>query len=55
MNSNNIGDEGAPSISESLKVNTSITSTDMSWNGTGDEGTSSINESLKVTKVTNTS
>ncbi|NGX62383.1 MAG: hypothetical protein K940chlam9_01880, partial [Chlamydiae bacterium] len=45
---NNIGDNGANAIAESLKVNAYLTSLNLSNNNIGDNGANAIAESLKV-------
>ena len=45
---NKIGSEGATSIAESLKINSSITQINLGFNKIGSEGATSIAESLKI-------
>ena len=45
---NSIGDEGASSLSEALRVNTSLTSLDLRYNSIGGEVASSLSEALRV-------
>jgi len=48
MRRNAIGNEGARMISESLKINTTLTSLSLWWNDIGAEEARMINESLKI-------
>ena len=45
---NSIGDEGATSLSELIKRNTSLATLDLFGNFIGDEGTSSLYRALTV-------
>ena len=48
LNGNNIGDDGAKSLSESLKVNSTLTTLNLCENNIGDDGAKPLSESLKV-------
>ena len=48
MCENSIGDEGAHSLSEALKVNSSLISLDLGRNSIVDEGAHSVSEALRV-------
>ena len=49
-----IGDEGAQSLSESLKFNSTLTSLTLAWNNIGSSGAQSLSESLKFNSTLTT-
>ena len=51
LSENNIGDSGAGSLSDAIKVNTVLTNLDLSENNISDSGAGSLSDAIKVNTV----